>query len=49
MYHDVVLGQKVKAIEVSFEIMLKDREKDLVSGKDILSNNIACETKIKNL
>ena len=49
MYHDAVLGQKVKAIEVGFEIMLKDREKALVSGRDILFNNIECENEIKKL
>ena len=47
MYHNAVLSQKIKAIEVGFEIMVKDREKQLVSGRDIISNNTACENKIK--
>ena len=49
MYHDAVLRQKVKTIKVGFEIMLKDREKALVSGRDILFNNIECENEIKKL
>ena len=47
MYHDAVLGRKAKAIEVGFEIMLKDREKQLASEREIISNNTECEIKIK--